>query len=62
MTANVGFASAVAEFGMLLRGSPSLGRASLESTRERARRFQGEDENGYRAEFIRLVDRAASRR
>ena len=28
MTANLGFASAVAEFGMLLRGSPHAGRAS----------------------------------
>jgi Ca-activated chloride channel family protein len=62
MTANVGFASAVAEFGMLLRGSPSLGRASFESASARAKQFQGEDEDGYRDEFIRLVDRAASLR
>jgi len=62
MTANVGFASAVAEFGMLLRGSPSLGRASFESASARAKQFQGEDEDGYREEFIRLVDRAASLR
>ena len=48
MTANVGFASAVAEFGMLLRGSPSLGGASLESVTARARRFRGPDEEGYR--------------
>jgi Ca-activated chloride channel family protein len=59
MTANVGFASAVAEFGMLLRGSPALGDASFRSASERARRFLGDDEQGYRAEFVRLVDRAA---
>jgi Ca-activated chloride channel homolog len=59
MTANVGFASAVAEFGMLLRGSPSLGRASFEAAMTRAKQFQGEDEDGYREEFIQLVDRAA---
>jgi Ca-activated chloride channel homolog len=62
MTPNVGFASAVAEFGMLLRGSPSLGQASFESASARARQFQGEDEDGYREEFIRLVERAASLR
>jgi Ca-activated chloride channel family protein len=62
MTANVGFASAVAEFGMLLRGSPSLGRASFESASARAKQFQGEDEDGYREEFIRIVDRAANLR
>jgi Ca-activated chloride channel homolog len=59
MTANLGFASAVAEFGMLLRGSPSLGDASFESVSGRARRFQGGDEEGYRGEFVRLVERAA---
>jgi Ca-activated chloride channel homolog len=62
MTANVGFASAVAEFGMLLRGSPSLGDASLESVTARARTFRGDDEEGYRGEFIHLVERAASLR
>ena len=60
MTANVGFASAVAEFGMLLRGSPSLGGASLESVTARARKFRGPDEEGYRGEFIRLAERAAT--
>jgi len=62
MTANIGFASAVAEFGMLLRESPSRGQASFQSVRARARKFQGEDEEGYRAEFVRLVDRAATLR
>jgi Ca-activated chloride channel family protein len=59
MTANLGFASAVAEFGMLLRDSPLRGRASYESLIARARKFQGEDEEGYRAQFIQLAERAA---
>jgi Ca-activated chloride channel homolog len=62
MTANVGFASAVAEFGMVLRESPSRGQASFQSASVRARKFLGEDEEGYRAEFVRLVDRAATLR
>jgi Ca-activated chloride channel family protein len=59
MTANLGFASAVAEFGMLLRQSDYRGNASFASALERARRFRGQDEDGYRAEFVRLVDLAA---
>ena len=59
MTANLGFASAVAEFGMLLRGSPHAGRASYGAVIERARRYAGDDRDGYRAEFIRIAERAA---
>ncbi len=62
MTANVGFASAVAEFGMLLRESRFLGQSSFESAMARAKQFRGDDGEGYRAEFIRLVERAASLR
>jgi Ca-activated chloride channel family protein len=62
MTANVGFASAVAEFGMLLRESPARGQASFQSASARARKFLGDDEEGYRGEFVRLVDRAATLR
>ena len=43
MTANLGFASAVAEFGMLLRGSPHAGRASYGAVIDRARRYAGDD-------------------
>ena len=46
MTGNIGFASAVAEFGMVLRESPSRGQASFQSARARARQFLGEDEEG----------------
>ena len=54
-----GEAAAVAEFGMLLRDSPLRGNASFESVTARARTFKGDDEDGYRAQFIQLVERAA---
>jgi Ca-activated chloride channel family protein len=50
-----GFASAVAEFGMLLRRSPFKGTASYAAAAERARRFRGTDVHGHRAELIRLM-------
>jgi len=59
MSRNLGFASAVAEFGMLLRGSEHRGIASYGAVLIRARTFRGADAEGYRAEFIRLVDLAA---
>jgi len=59
MTANLGFASAVAEFGMLLRGSPHAGSASYGAVIDRARRYSGNDRHGYQAEFIGLAERAA---
>jgi Ca-activated chloride channel family protein len=62
MSSNLGFASAVAEFGMLLRASEHRANASFESVGARARTFRGTDAEGYRAEFIRLVDRAADLR
>ncbi|HEY7188714.1 MAG TPA: VWA domain-containing protein [Vicinamibacterales bacterium] len=62
MTANLGFASAVAEFGMLLRESPARGDASFESAVSRARMFRGRDDEGYRNEFVQLVERASSLR
>ena len=60
MTANLGFASAVAEFGMLLRGSPHAGRASYGSVIERARRYAGDDRDGYRAEFSCAITAASA--
>jgi len=59
MTANLGFASAVAEFGMLLRGSAHAGQATYAAVIDRARRYAGDDRDGYRAEFIGLAQRAA---
>jgi Ca-activated chloride channel homolog len=60
MSGNLAFASAVAEFGMLLRASEHRGRASYGSAASRARTYRGSDPEGYRAEFVKLVDLAAS--
>jgi Ca-activated chloride channel family protein len=60
LTPNVGFAAAVAEFGMLLRRSEFKGSASWEQTLSLAREHRGSDPDGYRAEFIRLVDLASA--
>ncbi|PYS83939.1 MAG: hypothetical protein DMF67_06615 [Acidobacteria bacterium] len=57
---NFRFASAVAEFGLLLRGSPYKGQSSYEGTSELARASAGADLHGYRTEFVRLVERARS--
>jgi len=60
MTANVGFAAAVAEFGMLLRRSDYRGSAAWPHVASLAREQRGADSDGYRAEFVRLVDVAAA--
>ncbi|RYY56441.1 MAG: DUF3520 domain-containing protein [Chitinophagaceae bacterium] len=52
---NFRFAASVAEFGMLLRNSAFKGSAGFASVLENARRSQGSDEEGYRAEFIKMV-------
>ena len=52
------FASAVAEFGQLLRQSEHRQLASWDATIARANDAKGEDRGGYRAEFIELVKRA----
>jgi len=57
-TPELGFASAVAEFGMLLRDSEHKGSSTFSDVRERASRFKGNDPFGHRAEFIRLIDAA----
>jgi Ca-activated chloride channel family protein len=54
------FASAVAEFAMLLRDSENKGQASWEQVLSLARGARGEDEQGYRGEFIGLVETARS--
>ena len=56
------FASAVASFGMLLRHSPHVGGWTLEAAAELAAMSLGEDPNGYRSEFLDLVERAAELR
>jgi Ca-activated chloride channel family protein len=52
------FASAVAAFGMVLRDSPFRGDADWDSVKELARSGLGPDPNGYRREFLELVDLA----
>ncbi|MFV0269204.1 MAG: von Willebrand factor type A domain-containing protein [Draconibacterium sp.] len=52
---NFRFSAAVAEFGMLLCRSEFAGNASTESVLKLARDAKGEDEEGYRSEFIQLV-------
>jgi Ca-activated chloride channel family protein len=59
-TDNFRFASAVAQFGMLLRNSEFKSNASFNSVLNLARNAKGNDEEGYRAEFIRLVESAKS--
>ena len=49
------FAAAVAEFGMLLRNSEFKGTSSAGHVLASARAHRGDDRDGYRAEFIRLV-------
>ena len=52
------FASSVAEFALILGDSRFKGEASFTSVLERARKAKGSDDEGYRAEFIRLVEQA----
>ena len=59
-SATLGFAAAVAEYGMLLRDSEFKGDATWSSAQTLARRHRGDDVDGYRAEFVRLVDLAAA--
>jgi Ca-activated chloride channel family protein len=60
MTPNLGFAAAVAEFGMLARRSEFRGSASWSQALSLAREHRGTDPDGYRAEFIRLIDLASA--
>ena len=52
------FASAVAEVAQLLRDSANKGNSSWESAVARARKARGADEDGIRAEFVRLAETA----
>jgi Ca-activated chloride channel family protein len=53
-----GFAASVAAFGMVLRNSEFRGSATLDDVLDLARATRGADADGYRAEFIRLVEMA----
>ena len=52
------FASSVAAFGMILRGSKHKGKASFEMVSRFAQEGRGQDPEGYRAEFIGLIEKA----
>ena len=56
------FAAAVASYGMLLRESPHKGNATWDSVHELAVEGKGGDANGYRAEFLSLLEKARSLR
>ncbi len=55
LTNNYLFSAAVAEFGMLLRDSKFKANATFEHVINLANESKGEDKEGYRAEFVRLV-------
>lgn len=56
---NFRFSAAVAAFGMVLRNSAYKANASYKSVIELAEFAKGEDKEGYRNEFIELVNEAA---
>jgi Ca-activated chloride channel homolog len=56
-TIDTQFASSVAMFGLLLRDSEFKGASSIQSVLQLAKRSKGADPEGYRQEFIQLVER-----
>ncbi len=57
---NFRFSAAIAEFGMILRNSQYREEASMEQVIALAKGARGEDEEGYRSEFLKLVRLADS--
>lgn len=55
---NLKFSSAVAAFGMILKDSKYKGNAGYNEVLRLAKSSTGADLQGYRAEFVRLVERA----
>ena len=55
---NMQWASTVTEFGLILRDSKFRGSSSLSDVLLKAKASKGTDEQGYRAEFIRMVEMA----
>jgi Ca-activated chloride channel family protein len=58
--ADMRFATAVAAFGQKLKGSVYAGDMDWQAIRALAQGARGEDEAGYRAEFVGLIDLAAA--
>lgn len=56
---NFCLATSVAEFGMLLRDSEHKGKASWKNVKELALAGKGSDPDGYRTEYIKLVETAS---
>ncbi len=59
-TADFRWAAAVAGYGMMLRESPQRGTLTWQQVRALAAGAVGKDAEGYRAEFLKLVDKASS--
>ncbi len=59
MSEDFRFATAVAELGMLLRNSDYKQESSYKNLVARAKAAKGKDDEGYRAEFIRMAENAA---
>jgi len=57
---NFRFSAAIAEFGLILRNSQYKEDASMEHVIALAKGARGEDEEGYRSEFLKLVRLAAT--
>jgi Ca-activated chloride channel homolog len=57
---NFRFSAAVAEFGLLLRNSAYKQQGSYQQVITLAKGAKGSDDNGYRSEFIQLVQTATS--
>ena len=51
------FASAVAEFGLILKDSQYKGDAALSSVKHLAEAAMGDDAEGYRSNFLELVNK-----
>jgi Ca-activated chloride channel family protein len=55
-TDNFNWSAAIAAFGMILRESEYKGTSTVELVRRLASKSIGSDSNGYRAEFLGLID------
>lgn len=58
LSENFRFVTAVAQYGLLLNNSEFRQNASFESARQLARRALNYDAEGYRKEFLKLIDKA----
>ena len=54
---NFRFSAAIAEFSMVLRDSEFKSNSSLDSVLKLAKNAKGDDQFGYRSEFLTLVER-----